>query len=129
MSYYYRFELFKKIRSETVLAPSLQIAPLYRPEKLVQFGDLVQFGVMQFGSGYCNAIIFELDDRGRHFKLCGVGRCGWCGMKIGTKWDWCGSVRVPLRPDPHQLEPDPHHPIHRQFDHSSRDGEYFRRPL
>ena len=52
MSYYYRFELFKKIRSETVLAPSLQIAPLYRAEKLVQFGDLVQFGVVQFGSDY-----------------------------------------------------------------------------
>ena len=30
-------------RSETVFAPSLQIAPLYRPKKLAQFGDLAQF--------------------------------------------------------------------------------------
>ena len=30
-----------------------QIAPLYRPEKLGQFGDSVQFGVVQFGRDYC----------------------------------------------------------------------------
>ena len=45
-----RFELFKNF---DLKAPSLQIAPLYRSEKLGQFGDLVQFGVVQFGRDYC----------------------------------------------------------------------------